>query len=44
MVPKERTRPLVPRVRHLNDKKETGPLAGSVSGSFFAETGSKRFV
>ena len=36
--------PLVARVRHLNDKKETGPLAGSVSGSFFAETGSKRFV
>jgi hypothetical protein len=29
------------RVRYLNDKKETGPLAGGVSVTFFAEPGSK---
>ena len=44
MVPKERTRPTGSSRAAPERQKETGPLAGSVSGSFFAETGSKRFV
>jgi hypothetical protein len=36
--------PLVARVRHLNDKKKTGPLAGDLNVTFFVEPGSKRVV
>jgi hypothetical protein len=42
-VQKERTCP-AGRAQHLNDKKETGPLAGGMRVTFFAEPGSKRFV
>jgi hypothetical protein len=44
LVQKERTRP-ADRARAAPERqKETGPLAGGVSVTFFAEPGSKRFV
>jgi len=44
LVPKERTRPTGRSRAAPERQKETGPLAGSVSVTFFAGPGSKKFV